>query len=312
MPMPITANTFNRAFSSSSNFIINARDYTDSVRKELKRVIISMLTFGLSEVWHARHADQKMHALIPILKEMAYTEIVEGQNKVLELESAAGHIRIIQMINSNGADYLEATLDGVKIDMREFTTIRALQKSLKADLANHKAVADLYQNDKEIKEISRINESSVTLQKFIRFYNVLNVKEPKADVPALRNSKGIPIAYKILPDDQGHFPYVAFPGEKVPIPSKGSYKALTHRTPETKKNRLTYVAFTLENCDTETLDPRFLTVISEHNLDKIKPQIRVNQYQLMAEDLGQFDLSKLIDNNLYTFDPLHFKAWQPI
>ncbi len=178
-----------------------------------------------------------------------------------------------------------------------------LYKTLSLDTV-HNGIEN--ENDMKIAAfIASADDTSTLIQKFIRRHNVTEVKEPDADVPALRDKNMKAIAWKILPESDDHFPFVPYPEHPADVGAKGSYKQLTHRTKGSGKQ---FVGLALEDPYSPTLDPVFLPILQKHHLDNIKPQFRIDSRRLIAEDLGEYNLHRLVARNQYKFDPTHFKA----
>ena len=153
------------------------------------------------------------------------------------------------------------------------------------------------------------SKMATIFQKNILRFNVTQVAEPKGDVPALRNTPsklhpiGEAIAYAIRPETEDQTPWEELPAE-IPNPAvEGSFKKLTHQNQE-------YVGLTLKDQkkyeSENTLSPAILVLIKEKNLQRIVPQVRINEAQLMSKNLGSNNLSEQIEESQYVFDFSHF------
>ncbi|MCD6026559.1 MAG: Protein kinase domain [Solimicrobium sp.] len=155
------------------------------------------------------------------------------------------------------------------------------------------------------KEKNDKDSFATVFQKYIRSFNTTEVKEPMADVSALRMTPtkdhpiGEAIAYNILPDEE--LSWIAFPPISTDSDASGGFKKLTHKNTD-------YVGLTLIDPTIAKPIMEVLSLITLHHLDKLVPQIRVNERQLISKNLGSRDLDKLKNETKdYRFSQEHFK-----
>lgn len=327
--MAISENTFARACEDPEYMIKRAAFYRESSGffMEVLYFFEYLFTAGNSEERHEKNENSKLTEFVAIIKDAeTEVEVQQGNYIVLEVKSPNGGTLLLKQSKLYGEDVLDATFNGVKFSTGEINTIAKIKQYIRTNLNKNEGVAASIVSGKEaatniqnqmravlatrrLKELAKRKEEKpvVDIQRRIRGILATRRKEKEANVPALRDDKGIAIAYKVKPErnEQGlkQYPWVRMP-PKIVDPAKlnreGTNKKLTHENDQ-------YVGFTLNSTVTITVSQETLDFLVKNNFQLIQPQIRVNQNQMMAINLGPSDLWQDVHINKKKFKPADFK-----
>jgi hypothetical protein len=296
--MAISANTFSRAFLSPDSMIRKAAFYTeDTLIKEIPRFLAFFFTAGFSETWYQEKENKKLEEFVALIKDAGDKEKIEIRDEaILQVKSSWGELKIVESM-FNEEKILSGTFNGVAFDTGGLKTIDEFKAYIHKNLNRNQAVVE-YIDKKTIKNVT-------VAQSRIRSFLATRRKETRGVVPALRDDKGNIVAYEVNPgrnaEGKKQYRWVAMPPSVENFHRQGGFKVLTHENDR-------YVGFTLKDADSDTLSSGMLGILASNNFHYISPQIRVNDTQLIAKNLGARDLWTEINvDKRKTFRVQHFR-----